>query len=98
MAIATSEQDTSINFGREEKNLTLYSNDTTVITMLRRRGYDVSNTDSIGGVTIVIPKSALTIRAKSKKVQEKVQTKPKRTLSSEHLAKLKAGRENKVKV
>jgi hypothetical protein len=42
MAIATSDQDTSINFGRDEKTLTLYSNDTTVLTMLRRRGYDVS--------------------------------------------------------
>jgi len=98
MAIATSEQDTSINFGRDEKTLTLYSNDTTFITMLRRRGYDVSDTDSIGGVTIVIPKAALTIRANTKKVKEKVQTKPKRTISSEHLAKLKAGRENKVKI
>jgi hypothetical protein len=59
-------------------------------------------TDSIGGVTIVIPKTALTIRANTKKVkekvQEKVQTKPKRTISSEHLAKLQAGRRKKVQV
>jgi hypothetical protein len=98
MSIATSEQDTSINFGRDEKTLTLYSNDTTFITMLRRRGYDVSDTDSIGGVTIVIPKIALTIRANTKKSKEKVQAKPKRTISPEHMAKLKAGREKKVKV
>ena len=83
MSIPVYEQDTSINFGRNESELTLYSSDTTFINLLKSRGYSVPPIDSIGGVVITIPRSALMIRANKKQ---------KRVLSPEHIAKMQSGR------
>lgn len=93
--ITSNDQDTSINFGRNEKALTIYSNDTTFLTKLKKAGYPLPELDFAGGCSIVIPKNALTIRANPDKKAKRKSPMAGRKLSEEHKAKLREGRKAK---
>lgn len=69
--------------------MALYTNDTTMITKLRKLGYDVSDTDDFGGIQISIPVNRLTIR---KAEGRKASSRKGQKLSPEHIAKMQAGR------
>ena len=88
--VPSHEQETSISFMRPDANMSVNTNDSTFKTMLKKRGYELPDEDVFGGITILIPIKNLTIRANTNKPKTK---RKKRTLSPEHLEKLKAGRE-----
>ena len=88
--VPTEEQETGITFMRNDEDMAVYTNDSTFKTLLKNRGYELPTEDVFGGITIMIPVKNLTIRANTTKPKAK---RKKRTLSPEHLAKLKAGRE-----
>lgn len=94
VSVGSDEQDTSINFGRNEKDATIYSNDSTILTKLRKAGYKLPELDSIGGCEFTIPKNLISFRA-MKKEKKNNSSNPKRVLSDEHKARLQAGREAK---
>jgi len=90
------EQETSINFPRNSKVLTLYTNDSTIITKLKKAGWPIfGERDASGGIEIEVPVNSITFRAfKEKKTKSTTrgQHMKGRTLSEEQKAKMKAGR------
>lgn len=92
------EQETVINFARNDKNMSLYTCDSTMITKLTRLGYSIPEKDFAGGVTIEVPVKLLSFRAFKDKKEAKAKSTTRgqhmkgRTLSEEQKAKMKAGR------
>lgn len=90
------EQETSINFARNDDKMILYTNDSTVITKLTRLGYPLPKRDHAGGITIEVPVKLLAFRAFKEKKETKSTTRGQhlkgRKLSEEQKAKMKAGR------
>lgn len=95
------EQETSINFARNDKKMILYTNDSTMINKLTRLGYPIPQRDHAGGIEIEVPVKLLTFRAFKDKKEPKAKSETRgqhmkgRTLSEEQKAKMKAGREAK---
>lgn len=105
ISVPSEDQETSFNRGRNEKFWTIYTNDSTEKTRLRKAGvtWNEADEDSEGGIFVKLPAKAITYRniskmpsAKAKKERkQRDPNKPKRVLTPEHLAKLAAGRAKK---
>lgn len=92
------EQETVINFARNDKKMSIYTNDSTMITRLTRLGYPIPVRDHAGGITIEVDAKLLSFRAFRDKKEAKTKSSTRgqhmkgRTLSEEQKAKMKAGR------
>ena len=95
-------QETSINWARGDKTLILYTDDSTVITKLKKMGLKLPTPNYAGGITVEFPLNLLTFRTvkekkltKDGKVTNRGAHMKGRVLSDEQKAKMKAGREAK---
>ncbi len=95
VVVGSDEQETSINFARGDKKLSLYTNDSTIITKLKTAGWPLPPKDFAGGITVEVPIDLLTFRTfkeKKEKSTTRGQHMKGRVLSQEQKDKMKAGR------